>query len=84
MCIFKVFTKLPKAISKALIEDRVHAFMGQWPKSVARLVGYMLYQHRTEQNRAQSRLLYLFYDKEQVIFFKNSTLFLKRALLLTN
>ena len=37
-----------------------------------------------QQNRAQSRLLYLFYDKEQVIFFKNSTLFSKRALLVAN
>ena len=37
-----------------------------------------------QQNRAQSRLFYLFYDKKQVIFFKNSTLFSKRALLVVN
>ena len=33
-----------EAISKALNEDRAHAFMGQRSKSVARLVSYMFYQ----------------------------------------
>ena len=37
-----------------------------------------------QQNRAQSRLLYLFHGKEQVIFFKNSTLFPRRPLLKAN
>ena len=33
-----------EAVSKALIEDRAHAFMGQRSKIVARLVSYMFYQ----------------------------------------
>ena len=49
---FQIIKDLPtvsftgKAISKALIEDRAHAFMGQRSKSVARLVSYMFYQYR--------------------------------------
>ena len=37
-----------EAISKALIEDRAHAFMGQGSKSVVRLVSYMFYQYRNK------------------------------------
>ena len=37
-----------EAISKALIEDRAHAFMGQRSKSVVRLVSYMFYQYKNK------------------------------------
>ena len=43
---------LGEAISKALMEDAAHAFMGQRSKSVARLVSYVFYQYRNKPKRS--------------------------------
>ena len=55
------------SISKALIEDRAHACVGQRSKSVARLVSYMFYQYRNKPKHSLKLTLGLIRPKQEFV-----------------
>ena len=58
-----------EAISKALIEDQAHAFMGQPRKTVARRVSYMFYQYRNNPKHSLKPTLGLIRPKQEFLGF---------------